>query len=59
MIIDLTFLKDIEGGNWERVGTQMIFKTTLGVEVARFNLFKFNGDPATETDEEVAKRERV
>ena len=59
MIIDLIFLKDIEGGNWERDGVQMIFRTAADVEVARFNLFKFDGTPATETDDEVAKRERV
>lgn len=59
MIIDLTFLKDIEGGNWERDGVQMIFRTILDVEVARFNLFKFDGSPAQEFDEEVAKRERI
>lgn len=59
MVIDLTFLKDIEGGDWERDGTQMIFRKPGGAEVARFDLFKFDGAPATEIDLEVAKRERV
>lgn len=59
MIIDLQFLKDIEGGDWERDGTQMIFSKPGGAELARFNLFKFDGTPATEADVEVAKRERV
>lgn len=58
--VDLTFLKDIEGGKWERDGVQMIFyKSDNATEVARFNLFKFDGTPAAETDSEVAKRERV
>ncbi len=57
---DLTFLKDIEGGMWERDGVQMIFyKSDNATEVARFNLFKFNGAAAQEKDDEVAKRERV
>ncbi len=60
MQADLTFLKDIEGGKWERDGVQMIFfKSDNATEVARFNLFKFDGTPAAETDNEVAKRERV
>lgn len=59
MTLILQFIEDIEGGDWERDGTQMIFRKPGGAEVARFNLFKFNGDPAGEADEEVAKRERV
>ena len=55
----LQFIEDIEGGDWERDGTQMIFRKPGGAEVARFNLFKFDGSPATESDTEVAKRERV
>jgi len=36
---DLTFVKDIEGGKWEIVGTQMIFyKDDNITEVARFNI---------------------
>ena len=57
--ISLTFLKDMEGGDWKREGTQMIFYKAGGVEIARFNLFKFDGTPATEQDVEVAERQRV
>ncbi len=53
------FIVDIEGGDWERDGVQMIFNKPGGAEVARFNLFKYDGNPATESDQEVAKRERV
>jgi len=59
LALDLTFLKDIEGGDWKRDGTQMIFYKAGGAEVARFNLFKFDGTPATEQDVEVAERQRV
>lgn len=59
LLTDITFIKDIEGGDWERIGVQMIFYKPGGAEIARFNLFKFDGTPATESDTEVAKRERV
>lgn len=55
----LNLLGDLEGGDWKRVGTQMIFYKPGGAEVARFNLFKFDGTPATEDDIEVAERQRV
>ncbi len=59
MIIDLDFLEDVEGGDWERIGSQMIFSEPGGgAEIARFNLFKFDGSPADESDE-VARRVRV
>lgn len=51
----LTVLK-IEQGNWEIVGTQMIFKDAQDVEIMRFNLFnELGGASATN----VYKRERV
>jgi len=54
------FIKDIEGGRWKRDGTQMIFyKADNVTEVARFDLKKFDGTPATESDDEVAERVRV
>ena len=56
----LEFISDIEGGGWNRTGTQQIFtKPDNSTEVARFNLFKADGTPAQETDIEVHKRERV
>jgi len=43
IITDLTFVKDIEGGKWEIVGTQMIFyKDDNTTEVARFNIDDVN-----------------
>jgi len=57
---DLDFLKDINGGRWVRDGSQMIFYGENNItEIARFNLFKFDGSPATEDDLEVAERVRV
>jgi len=50
---DVTFIKDIEGGRWRLVGTQMIFyKDDNTTEVARFNLFDENGgESASDTFE--------
>lgn len=57
---DLDFLKDINGGRWVRDEAQMIFYGEDNItEIARFNLFKFDGTPATEDDLEVAERVRV
>ena len=44
---DVTFIKDIEGGRWRLVGTQMVFyKDDNVTEVARFNLTDQNGIPS-------------
>ena len=44
---DITFLKNIEGGKWKIEGNQMIFyKSDNTTEVARFNLFDSDGNPA-------------
>ena len=56
----INLIKDIEGGRWVRDGSQMIFYGEDNItEVARFNLFKFDGSPATEDDLEVAERVRI
>lgn len=39
----LTFIKDTEKGNWEIVGTQMIFYKEDGTELMRFNLMNEAG----------------
>ena len=51
IIIDQTFIKDIEGGDWkiDYTNSQMIFKKPGGAEVARFDLTDINGDPITAT----------
>jgi len=51
IIIDQTFIKDIEGGDWkiDYINSQMIFKKPGGAEVARFDLTDINGDPITAT----------
>ena len=57
---DVTFIKDIEGGRWKRDGSQQTFyKDDNVTPVATFDLKKFDGSPATETDTEVAERTRV
>lgn len=53
---DIQFLIDTEGGTWEILANQMIFKSDLGVEVARFNLFDSTNKPSMT---EVFKRVRV
>ena len=53
----LTFLHDIEGGRWRIVDNQMIFyKSDNETEVARFNLFDADGNPAMEN---IFDRQRV
>jgi len=57
---DGIFVNDMTGGRWKRDGTQMIFyKEDNVTEIARFDLKKFDGSPATEADTEVAERTRV
>lgn len=57
VVSDASFAKDIEGGKWEIVGTQMIFyKDDNTTEIARYNLFDVNG---TQSTTDVYKRERV
>lgn len=41
----LTVIKDVEKGDWEIVGTQMIFKKEDGTELFRFNLVNEAGLP--------------
>lgn len=54
---NMDFVNNIEGGKWEITSNQMIFyKSDNATEVARFNLYDVNGNPA-ETN--VYKRERV
>ena len=49
---DVTFLRDIEGGRWERTGTTMKFYKSDNVTlVATFNLLKADGTAAGETDD--------
>ena len=44
IITDTDFIKDMEGGRWRIVGTQMIFYDSAGTtEVARFNLYNGSG----------------
>jgi len=55
--VDVTFIKDIEGGRWRIVGNQMIFFKEDGItEVARFNLFDESGTP---TMDSVFERQRA
>jgi len=55
--LDLSFLKDIEGGRWKIVNNQMIFyKADNETEVARFNLFNKAGEPS---EESVLERRRT
>jgi len=57
--VDVSFIKDIEGGRWVRDGHQMIFyKDDNVTEVARFDLYKADGTLAEESDE-VFERKRV
>lgn len=57
MQTDVTFIRDIEGGRWRIVGTQMVFyKEDNVTEVARFNLFDTNG---SESASNVFERQRV
>lgn len=46
---DLTYLRTIEGGRWRRVGTQIIFYNTNGVDpLVTFDLLDSGGLPTTE-----------
>lgn len=57
IITDLDFIKDIEGGKWKIINNQMIFyKADNVTEVARFNLFDSNGNPAVA---DVFERQKV
>lgn len=47
---------DIEEGNWEIIGTQMIFKDKANVELFRMNLYDSTGKAS---NTEVFKRQRV
>lgn len=55
---DVTFIKNVEGGNWEIINNQMIFYDILETEkiIAIFNLFDPDGNPSMEN---VFKRERI
>jgi hypothetical protein len=54
---DVTFIRSLEGNNWEIVNNQMIFYDTDGTTpIATFNLFDAEGAPAME---QVYKREIV
>ena len=56
----LTFIKDTEKGNWEIVGTQMIFRKEDGTELMRFNLLNESGFPTNgESNGAAFKRVRV
>lgn len=57
--LDVSFIKDIEGGRWVRDGHQMIFyKDDNITEIARFDLYKKDGNLAEE-DEDVFERRRI
>lgn len=49
-------VEDVQLGNWSIENQQMVMKTQAGEELARFNLYDFNGNPTNTT---VAKRIRV
>ncbi len=54
---DLAFIKNIDNGKWEVVDNQMIFyKPDNATEIARFNLFDADGNPAIDN---IYKREKV
>jgi len=56
LLLDVSFIKGIEGGKWNIVSNQMIFYAADNTtEIARFNLFN-NTTPSMEN---VTKRERV
>lgn len=50
----VTFIRGIEGGSWELIANQMIFKDESGVEISRFNMFDKSG--ALTTDGDIYKR---
>lgn len=54
---DIAFIKAIQGGQWKVKNNQMIFyDEDNGTEIARFNLFNAEGEPAIEN---VTERQRV
>ena len=53
---DIDFLSKMEGGNWQIVNNQMIFRDSLNNEIARFNLYNTSNQLATK---DVVKRVRV
>ena len=53
----VNFIKGVEGGSWELVSNQMIFKDESGVELTRFNMFDQSGTPTTTGD--IYKRVKV
>ena len=56
MVSKIGTILDIEEGNWEIVGSQMIFKDALNNEIMRFNLFNQAGNASAEN---VYKRTKV
>lgn len=57
LLLNVAFIKDIEGGKWAIVNNQMIFyKSDNSTEVARFNLYNSSNAPSSEN---VTRRERV
>ena len=52
----VTRVKNINEGNWEIEGNQLVMYSTSGTEIARFNLYDSQGIPS---NKEVFKRERV
>ena len=53
----VNFIKGVEGGSWELVSNQMIFRDESGVELTRFNMFDQSGLPTTTGD--IYKRVKV
>lgn len=51
------FIKGIEGGSWELVNDQMIFKDENNIEISRFDMFDKDGLPTTAG--EIYKRVKV
>ncbi|RLI99872.1 MAG: hypothetical protein DRP08_06865 [Candidatus Aenigmatarchaeota archaeon] len=49
-------IEDVQLGNWEILGTEMIMRTAAGAELARFSLYDKYGQPSGVN---VFKRERV
>lgn len=56
----IDFIKDIEGGRWHRVGSQMIFyKEDNTTEIARFNLLRSDDSTPAGEGDEVFQRVKV
>jgi hypothetical protein len=57
---DMTFVKNIEGGRWRIVDSEMIFYDSSGeVEIARFALFEVDGTTPATRPEDMYERRRV